>query len=119
MTDHESLNAVLRELAVLTSDTASEAFAEWKVAILEHRFSTDGKSGISKLRIVKTDESIDSSKSPPIETLNLWEQLWALRDRTLANSWYGIKLTVDTLGKTTVDFGHDEKGIDDESFFES
>jgi hypothetical protein len=111
-------NELLKELAQQLQELANQTAASWDRAVVTRVFSKDGRSSLSKLRI-HTVDGVNAGVSPPADWLDIWDELWVLRAESIANSWYGIVIGVESDGKCKVTFDYNEDCISDPTFFDT
>jgi hypothetical protein len=114
---------IMRDMAaiVLRGLAAATGEAPVKQAFLDIRRADDDPTMLSKARLVRADGSI---ASPPgkafdmTEVLNLFEQLWELRDTAFRDRWYGLTITVYPDRRCELGFNYDPDCVRDDAFLE-
>jgi hypothetical protein len=115
---------IMRDMAAILSRGLAASIGEGPVkqAFADIRRADDDPTMISKVRLVRPDGSIESPPDDAFdktEVLNLFEQLWDLRDTAFPDRWYGLTITVFPDGKSEFEFSYDPDCALDEAFFES
>ena len=114
--DIEPANKILREIGSILFRGLQEEMKgkTWSCAFVDIRRPEKGNTRIAKMRLVLPDGStcalLDTPlENPPTEVLDLFDEVWKLRDKLFTKRWFGIKLTVDPTGKCDVSYNYEAK----------
>ena len=121
MTDPQyRFNEVLMEIAsnmMATIDQSAYAQAGWIKAFLDARFDPEGAACIEKSRVQVAGGKLGGLRVSD-DVTRLVHELWDLRSQTLANNWYGLKISVSPDGACRLVFNFDPDCINESSFFD-
>lgn len=118
--EQHEFNRVLLAIAndmLATIRSSSFAEADWTEGSLEVRWDPGGGANVVKFRLRLADKTVKSLPDSREVTLLLGE-LWELRSETLANQWYGLRITLERSGECRTDFLYDPECINDPTFFD-
>jgi hypothetical protein len=121
MTDPQyRFNEVLMEIAshmMATIDQSAYAQGGWTEAFLDARFDPEGAACIRKFRVQLPGAKLGALRGSDDVTRLVFE-LWDLRSQTLANNWYGVKVSVSPDGACRLDVNFDPHCVNDSGFFD-
>ena len=93
--------------------------SEWKFACVDIRWTLDGNTSVSKLRIGLPGGAIFAHLSFSIDVDSLFEEAYQMKDKVFPDKWYGLVMTLHPDGKCQLDYNYDPNCSDDPSFFDT
>jgi hypothetical protein len=91
---------------------------EWKTVYIDQRWTKDGGTAISKMRVILASGQIFARLDAPRPVAEMMGDIGEIKDRAFEKKWYGMKLFVQPNGRHRIEYDHDPACVVDPRFFE-